>query len=358
MARRALSILSPLRGWRPTEPGLLRDGWPGPLMQSVRRAANAGMSSNKTMRPDVSALDTRLRARTDYSPGAQMRIRESTPGTMAHHTALQNIVDRLFGDQGTGGVTESFRNRRLRIRANSDVKQQEEVFTECRKFLMQSDRWTFGCYAAYQQKLLDLLGAYSWRRRLSSDDKNVKHLEKELRVLNAMTPIELASNHKRIFTKEAKKLIAEKAGVTEKFVQQVIMFHDVMRADRRWYMIREQFGKKLPQSFEDRQQMAEYDRPFSETELETRQEMFSKEERKMRSINKKPPRIAAVYYRFPSRGGNRWSTRSPRWYPSQWRMRHERRWRLRGAAPGGGGDRGRPWGALASSGIAGALGKR
>ena len=50
-----------------------------------------------------------------------------------------------------------------------------------------------------------------------------------------MTPVELASNHKSVFDAQAMSLIAEKAKVTVGFVRQVIMEHDVLRADRRWY---------------------------------------------------------------------------------------------------------------------------
>merc|ERR1712072_975537 len=105
----------------------------------------------------------------------------------------------------------------------------------------------------------------------------IQHLEKELKVLEAMTPVEMASNHKSVFTSEAVKLIAEKSGQKETFVLQVIMEHDILRADRRWYKILEQFDRPLPKTFEDRQFYAEFDRPVSETEREIRQDMVDKE---------------------------------------------------------------------------------
>merc|ERR1719375_1574481 len=124
---------------------------------------------------------------------------------------------------------------------------------------------------AYQRKILDLMGAYGWRRKIQADDPSIQHLEKELRVLEAMTPVELASNHKSVFTKESIKLIAEKSGTKESFVNQVIMEHDILRADRKWYKILEQFNRPVPKTFEDRQYYAEFDRPMSETENEIRQ---------------------------------------------------------------------------------------
>merc|ERR1719160_1507554 len=96
-----------------------------------------------------------------------------------------------------------------------------------------------------------------------------------------MTPAELASNHKSVFTKEAIKLIAEKAEADRSFVNNVLDTHDMLRADRRWYMIRQQFGKALPRSFEDREFLAEYDRPFSQTERKRRKEYIDSEQEKM-----------------------------------------------------------------------------
>merc|ERR1711957_482286 len=99
--------------------------------------------------------------------------------------------------------------------------------------------------------------------------------------------------------------MGEKSGCTVKFVDQVIMEHDILRADRRWYKIRTQFGKPLPETFDDRGEMAEYDRPYSETEKEMRDEMMEKQ--RLIREHKKPPRVNCIYYRHPTVGGNRWS---------------------------------------------------
>ncbi|CAK0789609.1 unnamed protein product [Prorocentrum cordatum] len=109
---------------------------------------------------------------------------------------------------------------------------------------------------------------------------------------------------------------------------------------------REQFGKPLPKSFEDRNDWAEYDRPFSETENEMREDMMEASQRS-RPPNQKPPRIRWIWYRHPSCGGSRWSSRPPKWYPVNWKMRPERKLRMAGVGvPGGGGDRGTPRGGL------------
>lgn len=263
-----------------------------------------------------------------------------------HLQAMQKLSELVPLLGASTGALQSFRDRQVRVRQFSDQKQQEDLFEEAKRFLMGPERWTFGNMLAYQRKILDLMGANQWRRKLSADDPNIQHLEKELRVLMAMTPVELASNHKRVFTTEAIKLIAEKSNTSVKFVNQVILEHDVLRGDRRWYQILQQFNRPLPKSFEDRGFMAEYDRPFSQSEIDMREEMI--DEHNSRNKRKKPPRISHIWYRQPSCGGNRWSTRPPRWYPMNWKMRPERKARLAGVGAGGGGDRGRPWGRLAS----------
>eukprot|EP00439_Symbiodinium_sp_Y106_P018089 s6915_g2.t1 len=108
-----------------------------------------------------------------------------------------------------------------------------------------------------------------------------------------------------------------------------------------------QFNRPEPKTFEDRSFMAEYDRPFSQSENDQREE-FS--EKMQLGMDRKPrPRLSWIWYRHPSVGGNRWSTRPPEWFPAKWKVRSERRMRLAGVGvPGGGGDRGKPWGRLAN----------
>lgn len=253
-------------------------------------------------------------------PGLRKQL-DGLNNASKHNAALANIANE-GKIRSPEDLVRAFKDRRARLRVQNAQKQQEDIFLESTRFLRAGERWTFGNMAAYQRKVLDLMGATGWRRRMSADDPSVLHLEKELKVLEAMTPVELASNHKKVFTVEAVKLIAERSGATEKFVNQVLMEHDILRADRKWYAILEQFNKPLPRSFEDRQHMAEYDRPFSESETDMRDEMMDKE--RDGKEQKKPPRVKNVFYRKPTCGGNRWSTHAPRWYPARWKTRPER----------------------------------
>lgn len=262
-------------------------------------------------------------------PGMQKKL-DGLNDASRHNAALARIASE-GKIRSPEDAVRAFKDRRARLRQQNAQRQQEEIFLESTQFLREGERWTFGNMAAYQRKVLELMGATGWKRRMSADDPSVLHLEKELKVLEAMTPVELASNHKKVFTIEAIKLIAERSGATEKFVNQVIMEHDILRADRKWYAILEQFKKPLPRTFEDRQYMAEYDRPFSESERNMRDEMMDTHKERNR---KSPPRVKNVFYRHPSCGGNRWSTKAPRWYPARWKTRPERLSRM-SAANGG-----------------------
>merc|ERR1712216_436668 len=133
----------------------------------------------------------------------------------------------------------------------------------------------------------------------------------------------------------------------------VIMEHDILRADRKWYMILEQFSRPLPQTFEDRQLMAEYDRPFSETEKEMRQQMIDKQTQLGQERKIAPKRYKNIWYRHPTCGGNRWSARPPRWYPVVFKMRSARLARMTGTpCKGQGNARSQgPWGNLAKLGF-------
>merc|ERR1712087_118212 len=98
----------------------------------------------------------------------------------------------------TGGPMKAVRDWNSKVSKNNERTRQVEVFQAAREFLMEPERWTYGNMAAYQRKVLELMGATGWRRRFTADDPSITHLEKELKVLEAMTPIEFMSNHKDV----------------------------------------------------------------------------------------------------------------------------------------------------------------
>jgi hypothetical protein len=112
----------------------------------------------------------------------------------------------------------------------------------------------------YQERMLELTGGNSLRSRLQGDNEVTQKIKKNIRILDAMDSFELASNHKDIFTPSSQKLIAEKANVELDSVESLIREHDMLRADCRWYKIRQQFNRPLPRS-EEREILATRDRP-------------------------------------------------------------------------------------------------
>jgi len=243
------------------------------------------------------------------------RAEAEVRGTGRHFDALKRLADGSTAKR----LAERYKDWSVGNRQRRDLDQQEKFFLESRDILMAPERWTYGNFLAYQRKMIDLLGGNSWTRRLQGESKDLEFLEKQLKVLEAMTPVELASNHKSVFTKQSIRLIAEKSGCDSvEFVTRVLFTHDSLRADRKWFMIRQQFGKPLPRTLEERAMWAEYDRPPSETELEYQTEFIEKEMKKVHRKSYKQKKILWLWPRKRSIGGNRWSVRPPKWYPTRW----------------------------------------
>ena len=201
-----------------------------------------------------------------------------------------------------------------KTRQNADT---EKVFSESIKFLLERDLWTFGALRHYQERMLELTGGTSLQSRLQGDNEIVKKIKTNIRILDTMDPFELASNHKDIFTPLSKRLIAEKANVEEDAVENLIREHDMLRADRRWYKIRQQFNRPLPRTSEEREILATRDRPLSQTEKELVKREQLKQVHKHMNMKKltQAKAVNNLYYRHPSKGFDRWRTRPPRQEP-------------------------------------------
>ncbi|KAF8822801.1 Rna recognition motif-containing protein [Cardiosporidium cionae] len=86
-----------------------------------------------------------------------------------------------------------------------------------------------------------------------------------LRVLEAMTSREHASDNPHIFDFKSKLLLSEAAKVKLKVVEKVFSDHDILKTDRTWYMRRIIMNRPLPETFADRDLEARYDRPLWKT---------------------------------------------------------------------------------------------
>lgn len=82
------------------------------------------------------------------------------------------------------------------------------------------------------RETLSLMGADGWWQKINPNnelEQTFESVRRDLRILEAMTPIELASNNQKVFSMQAMKLIAEKANVSLHDVKNVGLesSHDV-----------------------------------------------------------------------------------------------------------------------------------
>jgi hypothetical protein len=241
-------------------------------------------------------------------------------------SALEKVKGALSNVIQGGSITERWR----KFRAEDQKETGFEVFKKMQTKLMEGDIWTFDAFRMHNLQLYDLYGGNKgkakpvqkkneldddyaerlkkWEQDLAkSQDPSIRVIRQKIRILDAMNPVELASNHKSIFTRTAKKLIAQRAGVPLKEIDALILEHDGLRADRKWYQTRLAMNLPLPETMEERERWATLDRPYSRSEMELAE---AHQERRMQSAKrsgKAPKRISSYVFRTPSKGISRWN---------------------------------------------------
>jgi len=206
----------------------------------------------------------------------------------------------------------------------------DEIFRKMQTQLLDGQYWTFDAFRKYNVILFDLYGGNKSkakptqkRNELNEDyaervakwetdmlkkmDPSVRALRQKIKIMDAMDPVELASNHKSIFTRRGKKLIAQRAGVDVNEVESLILEHDGLRADRKWYQTRMLLKLPLPQTMEERDRLATFDRPFSRTEMEMAKQHQESRIKSAKRDQKSPKRITSYVFRTPSKGISRWN---------------------------------------------------
>ena len=207
----------------------------------------------------------------------------------------------------------------------------DEIFRKMQQQLLANQYWTYDAFRTYNLILFDLYGGNKStkakptqkRNELNEDyaervakwesdvlkkmDPSVRAVRQKIKILDAMNAVELASNHKSIFPRRAKKLIAEKAKVDFKEVDSVLLEHDGLRADRKWYQTRMMMNLDLPKTMEERDRLATLDRPFSRTEMELAKEHQESRMKSSKRDQKSPKRITSYVFRTPSKGISRWN---------------------------------------------------
>ena len=199
------------------------------------------------------------------------------------------------------------------------TNESEEIFRKTVENVMSSPLWTFGAFRFYQEKTLELLGGTGLKGWLQKNQKNpiLDETRLKIRILSKMTPFELGSNHKSIFTRESISQLAKSAETTARIVEDLLKEHDILRADRKWYQIRSQFRRDLPRTPEEKELLAKRDRPWSQTEKEEqklgRENMIEKLKQR-RQLKNQPRR---PHHQFSKQSGNdQFEARSNRYEPS------------------------------------------
>ena len=248
------------------------------------------------------AFDTGLRVLSS----ATNRIGAQLPTTLS---SIAPVVQSKLSD-----LTAFVRPSTPEEKQAQSEKENDEIFTKSAEYLLERPVWTFGAYRHYQERMLELLGGTGFKGWISKDQPNplLDKTKQTIRVLSRMNSFELASNHKSAFTAQALRDIAEAAGVEEAAVREVLLEHDMLRADRRWYQIRTQFGRPLPRCSEEKNNLALFDRPISQSEKEKLKIRAHKMKSWTFDVLKRPvPRLTGLYVRKKSKGINRWSDRGP-----------------------------------------------
>ena len=162
------------------------------------------------------------------------------------------------------------------LRSNAD-----DIFRTMQSQLLHGQYWTFDSFRLYNVKLYDLYGGNKSKAKpvqkkteldedyaervakwetdvLKKMDPSVRAIRQKVRILDCMNAVELASNHKSVFSLKDRKLLARKAGVPLKEVDALILEHDGLRADRKWYQTRMMMNLPLPINMEERERWSLY----------------------------------------------------------------------------------------------------
>ncbi|CAD7922487.1 unnamed protein product [Amoebophrya sp. A120] len=251
----------------------------------------------------------------------------TTPGLLARVSAATKTAlnqQSLLVEQISEKASEAWD----KVNPTGPVLNEREFFSKLTAVLMEGEVWTFARFLEYQLKMRELLPKLqTFLERKKQEGffgelppreqmMELRQCDMVIRVLRAMTPRELQSNCRLVFCAEAKRLLAEKAGCKAHDVNLILDQHNELRGDRRWFQIRQQFGRRLPYDFQERSRMALYDRPRTKVDPITEQLLTKVGVRDARKNQPSHPKRAKTWvYRRPSVGGNRWATQPPRWMP-------------------------------------------
>lgn len=205
------------------------------------------------------------------------------------------------------------------------------VFVQMRDMLLSGKFWTFDAFRMYNVRLFELYGGNKGAKARPTQKKNeldsefaertakwesdlvkkldpsVRALRQKIQILDCMNAVELASNHKSIFSRLDRKLIAKRSGVTLKEIDALLLEHDGLRADRKWYQIRQTMNLPLPATMEERDRLSTLDRPFSRSESQLGKQHQDQKRKSAKRSQISPKRISSYVFRTPSKRISRWN---------------------------------------------------
>ncbi|CRG94107.1 conserved Plasmodium protein, unknown function [Plasmodium gallinaceum] len=207
-------------------------------------------------------------------------------------------------------------NIKDKLKMNDNEKQEKKFFEHYMKCLMKYEGiFTYRKFQLFLKDLCDYFNLFSIRYKYKKKiNPQLEKLKKQYEVLNSFLPYELDSDDYKIFHNESKKYLAQSCNVDVKFIDELLLFHDSLKTDRTWFYRRILLKRKLPESFEEREIEAPYDRPVTKTfnynikesSLEY-EEYLNKNSRKLKFkkwYSKKHP-----WFRKNTSGKDRWRIR-------------------------------------------------
>lgn len=216
-----------------------------------------------------------------------------------------------LGIEESGSVSEMVKKRIAKVTERDPKKANEEMYSLISSSLLKEEGlFTFRKFQTFLQNILKGADSSGLRGKLpwKPHDPGLDELKTSVKILEAMLPEELDSDDPRIFTREAKQMLAEAAEVDPSRVNELLLSHEVFKTERTWFMRRIMLGRPLPKTINDRDYEALADRPFTQA-MAFGQFRYSLELRKAMSkdYREKTPRPKTwAWYRPRTSGTSRW----------------------------------------------------
>jgi len=220
-------------------------------------------------------------------------------------------MGEFFGDVTEKGVGEAAMDR---FRGSREERQERRLQTMYRfqneqlmktegKYTLREHLRSKRAYAEKMRFIGPMAGVMSFLGKVPGTERTLKELD----VLESLTQDELDQASAKTINMHTRKLIAEIANVDLNFVKQCLLDFEVLRTDRTWLFRRQMMGKKLPETTDEREFLASWDRPlhYPMRGMEVK-EMLKRMDKKRKYTF--PRRKSWIWLRHRSTGFSRWAT--------------------------------------------------